>query len=240
MKKILKLLSIILACIMLVSCNNTEITTENTLDTTLQTTNSGEESRPMTLDEYFGAENFETLKNYIETRKYADEYPYIAEAYEYYHKDGYIYRPRHSEITESNAVNNNITRLQTHANYTDIGIWMRYKRGDGRIGMAVCHADESALAENRNIFGYCSEWLGLSHYEGIYDEMYEKDVTVEGKTTKAFFIKAGKDDIGPHAVYFFIDDTHYVYIEGFGATEAEVIEFISEITFEKVPLEKAE
>ena len=246
MKKTFKLLPIILACMMLVSCNNTENTTVNTSNTTVQTTNSGDANTvepPITLDKYFGAIDFETLKNYIETKEYADEYRLIAEAYEYYHKDGYIYRTKHSEITEVKLSTRMNIRLLTHAISYDVGTFTYRKRGDKRIDIFVYHLDEKAFAENgENLADYCKVWLGREHAFDFASAHGEIDITIEGKTKKAFFLRWDEDKEIDRwfQIYFFIDDTHYAEVWVNEPTEAGLIEFLSGMTFEKVPLNIAE
>ena len=201
MKKTFKLLPIILACMMLVSCNNTEITTVNTSSTTVQTTNSGD-ANTVEFPAYLDVIDFEKMKDYIETKKYADEYPYLAEAYEFFHKDGYIYRPKHSEITEVLTSDSNIYRLVQHNGSShDVGTFTYRKRGDKRIDIIIYHLDEEAFAENgENLSDYCKVWLGREHSLSFASAHGEMNITVEGKTTKAFFIRWDEEEENDRAL----------------------------------------
>lgn len=247
MKKTFKLLAIILACMMLTSCSSEVVTTADT--TTVATsatvvpplTHEGTEP-PREPGKVFGAKDFETLKMYIETGE-CDNYPLVASAYECYYNDGYIYYPYRDGLQNPGSI-----RLVTRSydiDMYDIGTWQifDYTEGDEYIAVGVFHADKTVLAETGgDILKYIEmRFEGLTFWEeGDGRDRYIKEVSWEGKTTEAIFVKSQCESWYDFGVYFFIDDTHYFWMQYRCVTEEGLIEFLSGMTFEKVPLDIAE
>lgn len=260
MKKIIRLASLALVCIMLVSCGNTAHTTVTTENTSSQSStqipfpSENNSSYPIYIQAINFGRDFNEAKKFIETNDLSDtsiyyEYLFsrkkqearmaidrsnIQKMIDAFRGDGYITR-----VTAEGADKVEFRFLGPYLENVRVMPHIAHyvKKGDYSCYFEIRFADPNVLeiVEGREDFekAYLIERYG--EYSLFDENCQVVDYTGNnlGSAKKLYISTTGN-------VYFWLDNTHLVFASPTENNKdiATFVEFAKTLTFEKVPLEK--
>lgn len=240
--KATKLLAIILACMMLVSCGNDVVTTSNNTTTvsTKNTTTASTKTQPspVTPPDYITAltfEDFDEAKKFVEKNDlsgYGEKDKInIGKMLDAFYTDNFLI-----SIKGKDSDQDRFLYLGPQYSENEPHIAYRIYIGDVSYIIIVFYADAEILANAKAI---SADDFQMEYYR--QKNMYLKDwKTIEYNnsnlgTADKIYLNSDGDQ-----VRFWLDDTHHVTVSAMKETNESIIEFLSGMTFEKVPLDIAE
>ena len=235
MKKTFKLLPIILACMMLVSCGNDAVTTSTNNTTTSSTKTPPSFEPPPDYITALTFENFDEAKKFVEKNdlsSYGDEDKInIGKMLNAFYADNYLISVKGKDSDQDRFLylGPQYSEIEPHISY-------RIYMGDVSYMIIVFYADAEMLANAKAISAndFQMEYYRQKNMHLKNWEIIEYNNSNLGTTDKIYLNSSGDQ------VRFWLDDTHHVTVSAMKENREAIIEFISGMTFEKVPLNIAE